>query len=73
MSPIERRGLIEEIHRAIEPFDVAGLSDHSRKNWYPVIAEDLLGNAGKVGADRGEVERMLEQAGFWRQHAVEVM
>jgi FADH2 O2-dependent halogenase len=72
MSPIERRSLIEEINRAIEPFDVAGLSDHSRKNWYPVIAEDLLGNAGKVGADRGEIERMLERSGFWQQYTVEV-
>src|SRR5882762_8909780 len=72
MSPIERRSLIDEIDRAIEPFDVAGLSDHQRKNWYPVIAEDLLGNASKVGADRSEIEKMLERSGFWRQHEVEV-
>jgi hypothetical protein len=72
MSPIERRSLIDEIDRAIEPFDVAGLSDHQRKNWYPVIAEDLLGNASKVGADRAEIERMLERSGFWRQRPAEV-
>lgn len=56
--------LIEEILRAIEPIDVAGLTDRARRNWYPVDSEDLLRAAHKVGADRDEILRMLERCGF---------
>ena len=39
------RTLLRPIDRAIEPFDIAGLLDRSRRDWYPVLAEDLVGNA----------------------------
>jgi FADH2 O2-dependent halogenase len=59
-----RDALIEEIDRAIEPFDAAGLTDRSRRGWYPVLAEDLVKNASKLGATRGEVDVLLTRSGF---------
>lgn len=56
--------LIEEIDRAIEPFDIAGLLDRSRGDWYPVLADDLIRNAGKLGASETDVQRLLERSGF---------
>ncbi|MES1244258.1 MAG: tryptophan 7-halogenase [Acidobacteriota bacterium] len=56
--------LIERIHRAIEPIDVAGLGDRQRRNWYPVKAEDLLNAAGKLGATQEEIRGLLRRSGF---------
>jgi FADH2 O2-dependent halogenase len=61
----EREGLLQGIDRAIEPFDVAGLRDASRRNWHPVRAEDLLAGAPKLGATREEVENFLDNSGFF--------
>ncbi|HEX5234616.1 MAG TPA: tryptophan 7-halogenase [Silvibacterium sp.] len=61
----ESEELIEDILRFIEPFDVAGLCDRDRSNWYPVRGEDLLNSAAKVNSCRDEVMRMLERSGFW--------
>lgn len=60
----ESKELIEEILRAIEPFDVAGLGNRDRCNWYPVEAEDLLRSAHKVNATREEILQMLDRCGF---------
>jgi FADH2 O2-dependent halogenase len=60
----ESRRLIEEIQRVIEPIDVAGLADRSRRNWFPVNAEDLLGAAHKVGVSRDQVIQMLARCAF---------
>lgn len=57
--------LVEDILRAIEPFDVAGLSKSNLSSWYPVDAEDLVQSASKVQATRGEIERMLQTCGFY--------
>ena len=59
-----RDALIEEIDRAIEPFDIAGLLDRSRRDWYPALAEDLVKNASKLGATRGEIDVLLTRSGF---------
>jgi tetracycline 7-halogenase / FADH2 O2-dependent halogenase len=64
LTPEQREELMERIQRAIEPFDVAGLSDRSRRNWYPVKAEDLFGAAGKLGASHAEIEKLLSRSGF---------
>jgi FADH2 O2-dependent halogenase len=56
--------LIEQIHRVIEPIDVAGLGERQRRNWYPVNAEDLLNAAGKLGATPEEIEALLRRSGF---------
>jgi FADH2 O2-dependent halogenase len=56
---------IEEVRRAIEPFDVAGLSTERMPPWYPVDAEDLRQSAWKVGATQEEIARMLGRSGFY--------
>ncbi|MGH9367426.1 MAG: NAD(P)/FAD-dependent oxidoreductase [Thermoanaerobaculia bacterium] len=64
-EPGARDHLLSDIERAIEPLDVAGLTRPGRRNWYPVLAEDLLESAGKLGATRVEIERLLERTGFF--------
>jgi FADH2 O2-dependent halogenase len=59
-----RDALCDRIDRAIEPFDVAGLLDRSRRDWYPVLAEDLVANAFKLQASAADVDRLLERCGF---------
>lgn len=56
--------LIEDIFSVIEPIDIAGLGDRTRRNWYPVEAEDLLRAAHKLNASPGEIMQMLERCGF---------
>jgi len=59
-----RDALMIRIDRAIEPFDIAGLLDRSRRDWYPVLASDLIANASKLGASLAEIDRLLERSGF---------
>jgi tetracycline 7-halogenase / FADH2 O2-dependent halogenase len=56
--------LNEDILRAIEPFNIAGLGQAHRRNWYPVDAEDLLHGAHKLDADREEIGILLKRCGF---------
>jgi FADH2 O2-dependent halogenase len=64
-SDQESSRLIEDIRQAIEPIDVAGFSDSSKKGWYPLNAQDLLQSADKVESRRGEIESMLLACGFY--------
>lgn len=48
----------------IEPFDTAGLLDATRRSWYPVLPDDLLGSRSKLEATADEVRRLLERCGF---------
>lgn len=63
-SNADPQPLIEEILQAIEPIDVAGLTNRTRKGWYPVDAQDLLTAAHKLHASRSEILEMLERSGF---------
>jgi FADH2 O2-dependent halogenase len=56
--------LNEDILRAIEPFNIAGLGQRERRNWYPVDAEDLVRGAPKLGADGEEIANLLDRCGF---------
>lgn len=49
---------------AIEPIDVAGLTDSSRDPWYPALAADMVRNAAKLSASEGEVYAMLDRCGL---------
>ncbi len=60
-APEKLRSAVES---AIAPFDVAGLCDRGRKNWYPVLAEDLQAAAQKLGATRAEIAQLLKRSGF---------
>lgn len=64
----ERNKLIEQIYETIEPFDVAGLEDLDRKNYYPALAEDILDNADKLKVGRQEIEESLKKSGFILQN-----
>lgn len=59
-----RRQLLGRIDAAIEPFDVAGLGDRARNDWYPVWAEDLLAAAPRLRATPDELAGLLERCGF---------
>jgi FADH2 O2-dependent halogenase len=63
-APEARRALFDRIDRAVEPFDTAGLLDRSRRDWYPVLASDLIENAAKLDASSEEVQQLLERCGF---------
>jgi FADH2 O2-dependent halogenase len=59
-----RDALESRIDRAIEPFDTAGLLDHSRRDWFPVLASDLQASASKLEATSEEIHRLLERCGM---------
>jgi tetracycline 7-halogenase / FADH2 O2-dependent halogenase len=59
-----RADLLDRIDRAIDPFDIAGLGDDTRRDWYPVLADDLLAARHKLGASEHEIDRLLERCGF---------
>jgi FADH2 O2-dependent halogenase len=60
----DRDALFARIDRAVQPFDVAGLGDRGRRDWYPVQANDLRAAAPLLGASPGEIEALLERCGF---------
>ncbi len=62
-----RERLLARIDAAIEPRDVAGFGDRTRRDHYPVRAEDLVAGAPKLGATRPEIDRLLERSGFPRR------
>ena len=57
--------LQQDILKAIEPIDVAGLNKPNPCNWYPVDADDLLQAHAKVHATTEEIESLLQQCGFY--------
>jgi FADH2 O2-dependent halogenase len=64
-GPQQTEQLARDILRVIEPFNIAGLGNQERRNWYPVDAEDFLNGSHKVGATREEISRLLDACGFW--------
>jgi FADH2 O2-dependent halogenase len=52
------------VREAVEPFDVAGLTDRSRDPWYPAATADLFRNASKVGASEADIAAMLARCGL---------
>jgi len=56
--------LLEEIDRAIEPFDIAGLGERSRRDWYQVLADDLVTSASKLNVTQVEIQTLLASSGF---------
>jgi tetracycline 7-halogenase / FADH2 O2-dependent halogenase len=65
----ERNALFARIDRAVRPFDVAGLGDRRRRDWYPVRADDLRAAAPLLGASPGEIDALLDRCGFAGAHA----
>jgi FADH2 O2-dependent halogenase len=63
-EPGRREELFAAVRRAIEPFDVIGLTDPSRRNWFPVKAEDLVAGAPRLGATELEIREVLRRCGM---------
>lgn len=59
-----RRALEERIDGAIEPFDIAGLRDRTRRDWYPVRPADLLASADKLSATPADILHLLKRSGM---------
>lgn len=59
-----RANLLGRIDRTIEPFDLAGLGDDARRDWYPVLADDLIAGREKLGATQAEIDSLLARCGF---------
>ena len=59
-----RKALLERIARAVEPFDTAGLLDRARRDWYPVLASDLILHAAKFEAGEEDICELLARSGF---------
>jgi FADH2 O2-dependent halogenase len=53
-----------EIGSAIEPFNIAGLTDWKRNNWYPADFRDLLHSAQKLQTTPGDILEMLKRCGL---------
>jgi FADH2 O2-dependent halogenase len=58
--------LADEVYKAIEPINIAGLSNPHRRNWYPVDANDLLNSAAKLQSTKHEISQLLDRSGFWK-------
>ena len=65
MTAAARAELIDDIYRAIEPIDVAGVCDRGRRNWHPVAARDLLNGAGRLGVTESDIAQLLARCGFF--------
>lgn len=65
VSLSETVAFVEEVHRLIAPFDVAGLCASPYNHCYPIDAEDLKRAAWKVEATTLEIDEMLQRAGFY--------
>ncbi len=63
-GPAGREALLAAIREAIEPLDVIGLGDASRRNWYPVDPGDLYASAHKLGATCGEIDALVRRCGL---------
>ena len=61
---LAREALEARIDRAIEPFDTAGLLDRRRRDWYPVVAGDLLASGAKLKATPDEILHLLQRSGM---------
>ena len=67
ISPLSGEQQFEWVQKAltcIEPFNVIGIGDESRGNWYPVDMKDLFDCCGKLPASPGEITGMLQRLGL---------
>jgi len=64
LLPAARTSLLKDISNVIEPFNIAGLNDPARRNWYPVLADDLLQNHAKLGASEDQIADVLVRCGW---------
>jgi FADH2 O2-dependent halogenase len=61
---IARTALLSRIGDALAPFDVAGLADASRRDWYPVRVQDLFDARERLGATTREIDTLIARCGL---------
>jgi len=50
---------LNKILKTIEPFNISGLADPLKRNWYPVVLEELFRSATKLRSTESEIREML--------------
>lgn len=61
---VPSRVFTDQVRRAIEPFELAGLMKSEAQHWYPASALPMLEGAAKVGVSPAEMQSMLDRVGF---------
>lgn len=56
--------LRDAVRRLVEPFNLGGLCDDSKRNWYGCDAADLYAAAGKIQSTPEALRAMLQRCGF---------
>jgi hypothetical protein len=69
LTGAETQRIIKHVLAAIEPIDIAGLSDFSRRNSYGVFASDLRNASHKLRSTEAEIDEMLSRCGFLARSA----
>jgi FADH2 O2-dependent halogenase len=64
-DPGWRKSLMRRAALAIRPIDVAGLSDSTRRNWFPMDPQDLMRRAARLESTPEEIRKMLERTGIF--------
>ncbi|MCC6161912.1 MAG: tryptophan 7-halogenase [Acidobacteria bacterium] len=59
-----RRRLADAIDATIAPYDVAGLGDRTRRDWYPVSVDDIFAARERLGVSEADIGAMLERCGI---------
>ena len=59
-----REVILAKISKTIEPFNISGLDDPSKRNWYPVLLDDLFRSAAKLKSTDSEIREMLLREGM---------
>ena len=59
-----REVILRKISETIEPFNISGLADPLKRNWYPVVLDDLFGSAAKLKSTDSEIREMLLREGM---------
>lgn len=54
----------EELRRDLEPFNIAGLCDPAKRNWYGVDLQDVVRGAGKLHSSPEEVRAFFTRMGW---------
>ncbi|MBC8243610.1 MAG: FAD-dependent oxidoreductase [Verrucomicrobia bacterium] len=55
----KREEVLAKVREVIEPFNVVGLADPAKRNWYPVAVDDLFASAAKLGSSEDAIREML--------------
>ncbi len=55
---------VEALYRELDPFNIAGLCDPGKRNWYGVDLEDVVRGANKLDCTPAQVQSFFRSAGW---------